>query len=138
VAFGLNAACIVHLHVLLYQIEYYDPSMKLVAYVELVIFARVLFGLLLWRNSLLMPIVYAVFLRMRYFQSPFTRQAFATVDAAILQAIATPTVSGSVPQAKVYYEQFKGYLNRALGTVLVPADQGPAPAAGPGATRAAN
>lgn len=103
--------------------KYYDPSMKLVAYVELAIFARVLFGLFLWRNSLLMPIIYALFLRARYFQSPFTRQAFASLDAVILQGIQHPSVSGSVPQLKSYYEIFKGYLGRAMGTVLVPGEQ---------------
>lgn len=112
--------------------KYYDPSMKLVAYVELVIFARVLFGLILWRNSLLMPIVYALFLRSRYFQSPFTRQAFASLDAAILQGLQHPQAA-AFPQVKTYYEMFKGYLGRAMGTVLVPSEQPPkaATASGP-------
>jgi hypothetical protein len=106
--------------------------MKLVAYVELAIFARVLFGLVLWRNSLLMPIVYALFLRSRYFQSPFTRQAFASLDAAILQGLQHPQVA-AFPKVKIYYEMFKGYLGRAMGTVLVPSEQPPkaAPASGP-------
>lgn len=104
--------------------------MKLVAYVELAIFARVLFGLLLWRNSLLMPIVYALFLRARYFQSPFTRQAFASLDAVILQGLQHPQIAGSVPQAKTYYDMAKGYLGRAMGTVLIPAEPAkPAPTA---------
>jgi hypothetical protein len=112
--------------------KYYDPSMKLVAYVELAIFARVLFGLLLWRNSLLMPIIYGMFLRARYFQSPFTRQAFASLDAVILQGLNHPSVHGSVPQAKTYYDMLKTYLGKAVGTVLVPHET--APAAGAGAT----
>jgi hypothetical protein len=117
---------------LTFKKEYYDPSMKLVAYVELAIFARVLFGLLLWRNSLLMPIIYGMFLRARYFQSPFTRQAFASLDAVILQGLNHPTIRTSVPQAKTYYDILKGYLGRAVGTVLTPNDPA-AQAAGAGA-----
>jgi transmembrane protein 33 len=116
-----------------YLLEYYDPSMKLVAYVELAIFARVLLGLFLRRNSLLMPIVYALFLRSRYFQSPFTRQAFASLDAAILQGLQHPQAA-SFPQLKTYYDIFKGYLGRAMGTVLVAADQPQRAAPGAAAT----
>jgi len=109
--------------------KYYDPSMKLVAYVELAIFARVFFGLLFWRNSLLMPIIYGMFLRARYFQSPFTRQAFATLDYFILQGLNHPTVHGSLPQAKGWYDMLKVYLGKAVGTVLVPNEPAAAPAA---------
>lgn len=111
--------------------------MKLVAYVELAIFARVLFGLLLRKNSLLMPIIYGMFLRARYFQSPFTRQAFATVDALILQGLNHPSIHGSVPQAKTYYDVLKGYLNRAVGTVLVPNEPSAQAAAAGGASASA-
>lgn len=117
--------------------QYYDRSMKLVAYVELAIFARVLFGLLLRKNSLLMPIIYGMFLRARYFQSPFTRQAFATVDALILQGLNHPSIHGSVPQAKTYYDVLKGYLNRAVGTVLVPNEPSAQAAAAGGASASA-
>lgn len=108
--------------------------MKLVAYVELLIFARVFLGLIFWRNSLLMPIIYALFLRARYFQSPFTRQAFATVDILILQGLGSPQVAGAVPQAKNYYDIFKGYLGRAVGTVLVPNEPAGAPRRAPSAS----
>lgn len=105
-------------------IAYYDPSMKLVAYIEIIIFARVFFGLLLWRNSLIMPIVYGLFLRSRYFHSLFTRQAFATVDAVVLETLAKPQVVSAAPQAKKYYDVAKGYLSKALGTtVIVPATE---------------
>lgn len=93
--------------------------MKLVAYVELAIFARVFFGLFLRQNSLLMPIVYALFLRSRYFHSLFTRQAFAAVDAFV-----TDLLTKQAPQGLTYYATFKGQLGRAMGTVLVPAETG--------------
>jgi transmembrane protein 33 len=57
--------------------------MRLVAIVELVIFARVLFGAILLRNSLMMPIIYGNFLRQRYFHSAFTRDAIALADKRI-------------------------------------------------------
>lgn len=111
---------------------YYDPSMKLVAYVELAIFARVFFGLFLRQNSLLMPIVYAVFLRSRYFHSLFTRQAFNTVDA-----YTTNFLTKQAPQGLTYYNTFKGQLGRAMGTVLVPAETGGQAAAGASAGKKA-
>ncbi|KAG1715783.1 hypothetical protein ID866_1359 [Astraeus odoratus] len=61
----------------------YDAAMRIVAYSELVIFVRVLFGAILFRNSLLAPLVYAHFLRQRYYQSAFTRDAVAVADARI-------------------------------------------------------
>jgi len=112
--------------------KWYDPAMKIVAYVEIAILFRVVFGLFLRKNSLLAPIIYGLFLRARYFQSPFTRQAFATLDALIIQGLSSPTVAGSVPQAKNWYGTAKGYLNSSLGGVLAP--NTPAPAAASAST----
>ncbi len=53
----------------------YDTAMRVVAYMELLIFVRVLLGAIALQNSLLAPIVFAHFLRQRYFQSAFTREA---------------------------------------------------------------
>ncbi|KAG8774783.1 hypothetical protein FRC15_001057 [Serendipita sp. 397] len=111
--------------------KYYDPSMKVVSYVEVAIFARVLFGLLLRSNSLLTPIVYGIFLRSRYYQSPFTREAFKGIDSAILQALSHPQVGGAVPQATAYYNTLKTYLARAAGNL-------PAPTAPPASATAAD
>jgi len=62
----------------------YDSAMRIVAYSELVIFVRVLFGAILFRkNSLLAPLVYAHFLRQRYYQSAFTRGAVAAAETHI-------------------------------------------------------
>ncbi|SPO31181.1 related to POM33 - transmembrane nucleoporin involved in nuclear pore complex distribution [Ustilago trichophora] len=57
----------------------YDPAMRFVAYAEVAIFARVLFGALLFRNSLMAPLFYAHFLRLRFYMSSFTRAAFQHV-----------------------------------------------------------
>ncbi|KAI0271541.1 hypothetical protein BC834DRAFT_1039012 [Gloeopeniophorella convolvens] len=61
----------------------YDPAMKVVAYTEVFILARVIVGALLFRNSFFTPIIYAHFIRMRYFQSAFTREAIIKVTAKI-------------------------------------------------------
>lgn len=61
----------------------YDPAMRFVAYAEVAIFARVLLGALLLRNSLLAPLFYAHFLRLRFYMSSFTRAAFQHVKSIL-------------------------------------------------------
>jgi hypothetical protein len=61
----------------------YDPAMRFVAYSEVAIFARVLFGAMLFRNSLLAPLFYAHFLRLRFYMSSFTRTAFQHVNSVL-------------------------------------------------------
>lgn len=61
----------------------YDPAMRFVAYAEVAIFARVLFGALLFRNSLMAPLFYAHFLRLRFYMSSFTRAAFQHVKTVL-------------------------------------------------------
>ena len=61
----------------------YDPAMRFVAYAEVAIFARVVFGALLWRNSLMAPLFYAHFLRLRFYMSSFTRAAFQHVKSIL-------------------------------------------------------
>ncbi|TKA53402.1 hypothetical protein B0A53_04388 [Rhodotorula sp. CCFEE 5036] len=59
----------------------YEKAMQFVAFVEVVVvFGRVLFGALLFQNSLLAPLFFAHFLRLRYYLSPPTRKAFAWVS----------------------------------------------------------
>ena len=61
----------------------YDPAMRFVAYAEVAIFARVLFGAMLFKNSLLAPLFYAHFLRLRFYMSSFTRSAFQHVGSVL-------------------------------------------------------
>ncbi|KAG8810885.1 hypothetical protein FRC17_002716 [Serendipita sp. 399] len=121
--------------------KYYDPCMRAVSYVEIAIFVRALVGVLIRRNPLLMPIGYGLFLRSRYFQSPFTREAFKNIDAAILQALSNPQVGGSVPQAPTYYTTFKTYLGRLVApprATPVPAGATADPSAAQSSGTAAN
>jgi len=108
---------------------YYDPSMKLVAYVELGIFARVVLGVVILQNSLFTPFAYGFFLRQRYYHSLFTRQAFAKLDETIKMFLQGPQARGTFPNAPAWYDMFKTYLAKLTFTVIEPA---PAPAPAPG------
>jgi len=115
---------------------YYDPSMKLVAYVELGIFARVALGVLILQNSLFTPFAYAIFLRQRYYHSLFTRQAFAKLDETIKAFIQGPQVQGIFPAAPAWYDIFKAYLSKFTFTVIEPVPTpGTAGAAGSSGTK---
>lgn len=100
--------------------------MKLVAYVELGIFARLVVGVVILQNSLLTPFVYGVFLRQRYYHSLFTRQAFSKLDETIKVFLEGPQVRGTAPNAPAWYDMFKTYLGKLTFTVIEPAS---APAA---------
>ena len=65
--------------------------MRFVSYAEVVIFVRVLFGALLLRNSLLAPLLYAHFLRLRFYMSSFTRAAFQHVRSELDQMTQNPS-----------------------------------------------
>ncbi|EAU93190.2 hypothetical protein CC1G_10258 [Coprinopsis cinerea okayama7 len=104
----------------------YDRAMSLVAYAEILILVRVLLGAITFQNSLLTPLIYAHFLKQRYYQSAFTRHALATVDKKfeelVIKRPGVPPVVGTV------YERVKGVVKSWAGGVL----QGGAPAAAGG------
>lgn len=58
----------------------YDASMHLVSNLEIFVFVRVLLGALVFMNSWVLLICYAAFLRVRYTQSQFVRQAFTSLE----------------------------------------------------------
>lgn len=62
---------------------HYDSAMNFVSYAELVIFARVLLGGLTFQNSFVAPIFFAHFLRLRYHQSTFTKNAIDGITGRI-------------------------------------------------------
>jgi len=72
--------------------------MRIVAITELVIFARVLLGAVLLRNSLMMPLVYANFLHQRYYHSQFTRDALTLADKRITDLSSHPSLPPVVGQ----------------------------------------
>lgn len=89
----------------------YDPAMKAVAFVELIILVRVVLGALFLQNSLLSPIIYAHFLRQRYYQSAFSRNALAVATARIDETVANfhnPTVTGIWDKLKMLVTRWGG------------------------------
>lgn len=95
----------------------YDTAMKAVAFIELLIMARVLLGALTFRNSLLTPIFYAHFIRQRYYQSAFTRNAVTLVNQRIEGYVRQP---GTPPVAVQIWDTFKMLLTRWGGSSMVP------------------
>ncbi|KAL7285696.1 hypothetical protein PYCCODRAFT_1464676 [Trametes coccinea BRFM310] len=93
----------------------YDNAMRAVAFAELVILARVVLGLFARRNALLTPLIYAHFLRQRWFQSKFTRDAVAYVDVRIKNFINSP---GKPPVLAQVYGQVTDLTRRWVGTTL--------------------
>jgi hypothetical protein len=89
--------------------------MRLVAYIELVIFVRVFVGALIFKNSLLSPIIYAHFLRQRYYQSAFTRNALAVTHARIDALVRRP---GNPPVLVQIWEKGKMLLTMWVGSTL--------------------
>lgn len=91
--------------------------MKAVAFIELGIMVRVLFGALLFRNSLLSPLFYAHFLRQRYYQSAFTRSAVEIVGKRIETRVKAP---GTPPVVLQVWDKFKFVLDKWAGKTLAP------------------
>lgn len=91
--------------------------MKFVALVELIIFVRVLLGALTFQNSLLSPIIYAHFLRQRYYQSPFSRDAIMQVSTQIEQFVRRP---GNPPIVVTVWEKGQMLVQRWAGVTLAP------------------
>jgi len=105
----------------------YDPAMKVVAYTEIFILIRVIIGALLFRNSFFTPIIYAHFVRMRYYQSAFTREAIKRVATSIDQYINGPDMP---PAVKRGWATVQSLIGRWTGTTL----NAPAPPQAPPTT----
>jgi hypothetical protein len=100
--------------------------MKVVAYTEILILVRVVIGAVMLRNSFLTPIIYAHFVRMRFFQSAFTREAIVAATAKIDGYANRPDMP---PVVKHGWMTFQGLIGRWTGTTLHAAAQAPPAAA---------
>ena len=104
----------------------YDRAMRFVAYTELAIFARVLVGALLLRNSLIAPLLFAHFLRLRFYMSSFTRAAFQHVRGELDSLTQKPSCPPAVRQG---YLMLTDLVSRYAMTVLsINRDQAGGPA----------
>ncbi|GAA97703.1 uncharacterized protein L969DRAFT_68040 [Mixia osmundae IAM 14324] len=74
----------------------YEHAMLFVSFVELGVMAQVTLGALTFQNSFLIPIVYAHFLRFRYYLSPQTRDAFAWFSQQLDHLTANPNCPPAV------------------------------------------
>lgn len=93
----------------------YDRAMRFVSYAEVAIFVRVLLGALFFRNSLLAPLLYAHFLRLRFYMSSFTRAAFQHVRSELDSLTQNP----SCPQVvRNGYLMLTDLVTRYASTVL--------------------
>jgi len=95
----------------------YDTAMKAVAYIELLIMLRVTLGALTLRTSFLAPLFYAHFLRQRYYQSQFTRNAVADINARVEAYVRK---EGTPPVLVQVWEKFTFACTRWSGSTLAP------------------
>jgi hypothetical protein len=106
-----------HCRLYLLYVANYDGAMRVTALAELVILLRVTLGALTLQNSLLAPIVYAHFVRQRYYHSPFTREALVKVNGLIDGYISNPSFP---PVVKQVWLSFKKALGAWAGSTIAP------------------
>jgi len=94
----------------------YDSAMRVVAYAELLIFIRILLGAITFQNSLLSPIIYAHFLRQRYYQSGFTRDALTVTVNWMDGLVRKP---GNPPALVMVWDRGREAARRWAGVVIV-------------------
>ncbi|KAG0635282.1 hypothetical protein HOY80DRAFT_458238 [Tuber brumale] len=77
----------------------YDYSMHLVANLELFLWARIFCGALIFRNSWILLAIYTIFLRTRYSQSQFVREALKGIEVRGNALAADNNIPDSVKSA---------------------------------------
>ncbi|KAL9544876.1 hypothetical protein MBANPS3_007408 [Mucor bainieri] len=82
--------------------KYYDTAMILVAKIEVCgVMTRLVLGLFVFRSSILSVLVYAQFLRMRYFMCEHTRKFLTELGSKVDQALTPPTAHPKIPPAVI-------------------------------------
>ncbi|ORY90835.1 hypothetical protein BCR35DRAFT_107887 [Leucosporidium creatinivorum] len=118
---------------------HYEQAMLFVSFVEVVVvFGRVFLGAITFQNSLLAPLFFAHFLRLRYYLSPPTRQAFAWVSSQIDHGISHPSCPAPVKKGvTVARDLIIRYSESVLQVSGAPGAAGaaPPPAGAPNAAR---
>ncbi|KAH8923105.1 hypothetical protein BT69DRAFT_1350386 [Atractiella rhizophila] len=107
----------------------YETAMLFVSYVESVaVMGRLLLGVVLFftrfGTGIVAPLLFAHFLRLRYFLSPQTRAAFTTINAYVERINANPQIP---PQVKQGIATIRALLLRYSNSILQVPNQ---PAAG--------
>jgi len=101
--------------------------MRITALAEFLILARVILGALTFQNSFLTPLVYAHFIRQRYYHSAFTREALVKVKGLMDGYAKHPALPPVVDQV---WANVKRAIGAWAGSTLAP--QPPAGGAGAG------
>ncbi|KAF5355970.1 hypothetical protein D9756_004240 [Leucocoprinus leucothites] len=99
----------------------YDTAMKVVAYTELIIFVRVILGAITLQNALLAPLIYAHFLRQRYYQSAFTRDAMTKTTGMVDGYVA----KAGNPSVSQIYDKAKALVGRWVGSAIIEPNPNP-------------
>jgi hypothetical protein len=94
--------------------------MKVVAYIELLIFVRVFLGAITFQTSILAPIFIAHFLRQRYYHSSFSREAITSTDTKIQDFVHK---EGVHPIAGQVWDKIRALVGRWAGSTLGPQPQ---------------
>ncbi|KAI9481259.1 MAG: hypothetical protein EXX96DRAFT_566031 [Benjaminiella poitrasii] len=80
----------------------YEQLMPIVSKIEIYgIMTRLILGLFVFRSSLFSVILYAQFLHMRYYMSPYTRQILTDLGLKFDQFLTPPTAHPKVPSAVI-------------------------------------
>ncbi|KIJ45740.1 hypothetical protein M422DRAFT_166656, partial [Sphaerobolus stellatus SS14] len=95
----------------------YDSAMRITAIAEFVILFRVVLGALTLQNSFLTPIVYAHFLRQRYYHSTFTKEALGKVKSLLDKYARHPSLPPVVGQV---WGHVKNAIGVWAGSTLAP------------------
>ncbi|GJJ77695.1 transmembrane protein 33 [Entomortierella parvispora] len=109
----------------------HGPAMALVAIIEVIgVMGSLILGAITFQSSFLSPIVYANFLRFRYFFNTHTRSAFALIRARLDALILPPTGNPKIPPKVVQaYTLLQGAVTRfGMAAVQQPGANGAAPA----------
>ena len=92
--------------------EYYDASMTLVAGLEIALWFRLLLSAFTFsKGSWVLLVVYTVFLRARFHQSPFVQGAFSQGSARIDSQVQNQNVPPAVRQG---WETLKGVSRKGV------------------------
>ncbi|GAA5916246.1 hypothetical protein JCM5296_001176 [Sporobolomyces johnsonii] len=115
---------------------HYEQAMLFVAFVEVVVvFGRILLGAITFQNSLLSPLIFGHFLRLRYYLSPPTRQAFSWVSGQLDHyVVRNPNCPAVVKKVVVGGKEL---IMRYSESIIQVQQPGGAPAAGAAAAAAA-
>lgn len=104
--------------------SYYDPSMMLVALMEIVVWLRLLVGVLFFsKGAFVLFIIYSFFLRNRYVNSPFVQNASMQLVARMDTVFASQSTPPALRQAWDISKQTVRNLLELTGTKVVRAER---------------